>query len=78
MLKSDFTMLTPVRHVAALSQRVSTSSKAKNIVAGEDEEDFEDEQPLLEPFTNLSLHKPSTSRSWHQVGKRQALLGKSH
>lgn len=58
-------MLTQVRHVAALSQRVSTSSKAKNVAVGEDEEDFEDEQPLLDPFTNLSLHKPSTSTSWH-------------
>ena len=38
-----------------------TSAKAKHGAPGEDEEDFEDEQPLLEPFTNLSLHRPSTS-----------------
>ncbi|KID78564.1 Proline utilization trans-activator [Metarhizium brunneum] len=46
---------------AALSQRVPTSAKTKHGAPGEDEEDFEDEQPLLEPFTNLSLHRPSTS-----------------
>ncbi|KAK2592056.1 Transcriptional activator [Conoideocrella luteorostrata] len=42
-------------------QRLVNTSKTKTVVAGEDDEDFEDEQPLLEPFTNLSLHGPSTS-----------------
>lgn len=28
----------------------------------DEDDDFEDEQPLLEPFTQLSLDKPSTSK----------------
>ncbi|TWU78203.1 Transcriptional activator [Metarhizium rileyi] len=47
----------------ALSPRapLNLNAKATNVASGDDEEDFEDEQPLLEPFTHLGLHKPSTS-----------------
>lgn len=30
--------------------------------SNDEDDDFEDEQPLLEPFTQLSLDKPSTSK----------------
>jgi hypothetical protein len=56
------TRLQPNASPVALSQELSTSTRAKNVATGEDEEEFEDEQPLLELFTNLSLHKPSTSK----------------
>ncbi|PNY21849.1 Zn(2)-Cys(6) zinc finger domain protein [Tolypocladium capitatum] len=46
---------------AALAQpRAASAGKGRN-AAHDEEEDFEDEQPLLEPFTQLSLENPSTS-----------------
>ncbi|POR32016.1 Uncharacterized protein TPAR_07755, partial [Tolypocladium paradoxum] len=45
----------------ALAQpRASNTAKGRS-AAHDEEEDFEDEQPLLEPFTQLSLGKPSTN-----------------
>ncbi|KND89340.1 hypothetical protein TOPH_05947 [Tolypocladium ophioglossoides CBS 100239] len=56
-------VLRSLGYAAALAQpRASNAAKGRN-AAHDEEEDFEDEQPLLEPFTQLSLEKPSTSAS---------------
>lgn len=42
------------------------SSAAHGHRTNDEDDDFEDEQPLLEPFTQLSLDKPSTSKQhWY-------------
>jgi hypothetical protein len=38
------------------------SSTIVHRTSNDEDDDFEDEQPLLEPFTQLSLDKPSTSK----------------
>ncbi|OHW96112.1 C6 transcription factor [Colletotrichum incanum] len=45
----------------ARQSQVATTTKAHRNSTEEHEEEFEDEHPLLEPFNQLSVHKPSTS-----------------
>lgn len=45
--------------------------KARNSF-DDDEDDFEYEHPLLEPFTQLGIDKPSTSKCIYAVSKSQA------
>ncbi|KAK1964055.1 fungal-specific transcription factor [Colletotrichum sublineola] len=45
----------------ARQSQVATTSKVHRNAPEEHDEEFEDEHPLLEPFNQLSVHKPSTS-----------------
>ncbi|GKT65712.1 C6 transcription factor [Colletotrichum tofieldiae] len=45
----------------ARQSQVAAITKAQRNSTEEHEEEFEDEHPLLEPFNQLSVHKPSTS-----------------
>lgn len=48
-------------HYAGMQPSGSTAT-IRHRNSNDEDDDFEDEQPLLEPFTQLSLDKPSTSK----------------
>ena len=51
---------------APTASNLTTSGEAQK-VADEAEEDFEDAEPLLESFTQLSIYKPSTCKLIRKV-----------